>query len=246
MNRQYEYGGYGGAYGVQPSGPPAPPQYAQTPQNRAELPDGTSSLFNGAPIFKVRTMTDSVAPDQINDMILAKIRDRINDYFGANIVATYVIGVVGALVYAFAILMAVVKTMAINVPDAIGRMAIWRYLSKWPLTVWLLLAPAAAILVDVAKWHGTGKPLSIYLTAAVAVLILIYVIRSWSVCPRYLLLVIAVYGIAVSIIRMGVLGFQTVAQSGIVTGLVEWFYLLTVVISIIDLFIVVPQCRQLR
>lgn len=213
------------------------------------LYDGTSIAGPGTPNFKTRAPTSSVlgvgdanAPDPalVTDMLLDLLVAKVKAI--ADNMTRMVIAAVAAIIYAVSIVMAIVKIFpSAKMPGMIVNTSAWRWLQKSPLVLWFILASISASLLPVLS--ATIPNLNVYANLVIGSLMLIYVIKTWSSCSRYLLAIAAVYIIVVALMQLKLLGVSTVTSQGVLWNLIYWNALIVYVLSLVDHFIVWPQCK---
>lgn len=214
------------------------------------LYDGTSLSVGGTPNFRIRsgevntTSTGNVAssmdPALVSDMLLDLIVQRARLIQEA-IVKT-IVGVVAAVIYTISLFMSILKIFPrMRIPGVLTKTAVWRWISKVPLVVWFIMASVSASLLPLLV--PSMQQINIYANLVIGALMLLYVIRTWSACSRYLLAIAAAYQIGVAVVQLKILGFTTVTSQGVVWNLIYWNALIVYVLSIVDHFIVLPQCQ---
>lgn len=214
--------------------------------------DGTSTAGPATPQFKVRA-TDVLStpltlgslgelpPDQVDDVLLSRFYLAIQTNI-TNVIIQYIIGVISAIVYIVTILLLVINIFPdIGLPAAITRTKVWRWIESVPLGIWTILAAIAASML---KLLSAIKSISIYANILLGVMILMYVIKTWS-CPRYLLLVAAIYTIGVGFMQLNLFGVSSIAINSMTYNIIQWNALIVVVLTLIDMVMVVPQCKRL-
>ncbi len=208
------------------------------------LYDGTSSNGFGTPPFKARDilsvpLTTASKPSEVQDMVLGKIMNGISSSV-SNTIVQYIIGIVAALVYLITIILLTLAIFTqIKVPGVIANTKVWDFIRKVPLGVWTILAAIASGLM---KFLIVMENLSNMANLLLGTLLIVYVIKTWSTCPRYLLLITALYILVVALMRLNVMGITQVTSMA--EMFIQWNFLVCALLTIIDMFIVVPQCKK--
>lgn len=230
MNRDRDYGYSDGVY-----------------RGGETLYDGTSVMGPGTPNFKTRATTTTLgtAPsetqpalvsDMLLDLLVAKIRA-----MAADSIVRIVICAVAAIIYVVSIIMVIMKIFnRMRVPGMVANSGVWRWLQKSPLVVWFIVASVSASLLPIL--FPSISNMNVYANLVIGALMLIYVIRTWSTCSRYLLAIAAIYLIGVALMQLNMFGVATVTTQGILWNLIYWNALIVYVLSLVDHFIVWPQC----
>lgn len=64
------------------------------------------------------------------------------------------------------------------------------------------------------------------------------------VCRRYFLLVSGISLFIFSLIRLGLVGLDTITDGGIISILCQWVFMLVFLFAVFDHYLYAPNCRQ--
>lgn len=198
--------------------------------------------------MKMRTSTDQIVvkpPDEVDDVILSVVEAWINKIV-TNTVAKYIIGVlfVGLFLISFVLLIARVfpniPGMSMLTNNAIGRM-----LNKIPLAVLLISAFVSTVGFKLLG-STVAKQFTQVALFALAVVMLFYVWNTWSSCKHYMLLIAAIYTIAIVAAKYNLLGFSSISQSSIIEKVIQFHFIIFTLLVVFDSYLITPNCAKLN
>lgn len=204
---------------------------------------GVDYIGATAPVFRVRTEEQ---PRAVTDIPVGDVKDIILDMLqtqvgNASSTVQYILAVIAIIVYIIALVLLILLAFPqIKLPVSISQSGIWNMIVKVPIIVWFLLGVAATSLFSV--FGAAGKTFSPIAMGILGLVLLAYVIFSWKYCPHTMLLVAAIYTIAIAAFRLNLVGTATVSSASILETIIKFHFLVVFVLCILDMYIVQPNC----